>query len=335
MIERIGSRKPIDYMLGGIESIAGSFTGQRPKVIPWAQLDSSYNSSAIMRLTRKPDAELLICNGMAKMWRVKHNGFTYRVKQEPRLDSFSYEWEALHRLTTRLIRDANGKLDKKTLIKAGFPVLGGVDFTAHAILMLEVRGSTLDNYYNPAASAYHRLNIGRQLIEIIKKTHAVGISHSDFWPDNLLYCPETKVLSLIDFGSCGLSCNGNTTSSVILGHKKDDNTNGPWCVYRPRETSFIWRFNGVLADRFSAAAIYYALTWGESPLQATMSETGTPYLNQCFLYRQTEPLLRNGEERALLDAIIANLHPDPEERGITIEELSYRFEEAIREYGNI
>jgi serine/threonine-protein kinase len=128
------------------------------------------------------------------------------------------------------------------------------------IAMEYVQGTSLTYFKDPK-----RLLPPRKALELCARTadaldyaHNQGVIHRDIKPANLMYCVQSDVLKISDFGVARLTDNNRTKTGIVLGTP----------MYMSPEQLSADTLTGH-SDLFSLGVTLYELLTGEVPFKAT------------------------------------------------------------------
>jgi calcium-dependent protein kinase len=113
--------------------------------------------------------------------------------------------------------------------------------------------------------------IMRQLFNCALYLHEHGIVHSDIKPENILYCAETGIIKLIDFG----------LSKILLPNKKINVVDGTLSYVSPEALQN--NLYGTESDVWSIGVIMYLLIYGRLPFDPLPSEE-VPNINNVIIF---------------------------------------------------
>jgi serine/threonine protein kinase/Tol biopolymer transport system component len=169
-----------------------------------------------------------------------------------------------------------------------------------AIVMELVSGHTMRQKSAVSISLVELLHIGEQVADALAVAHAVGITHRDVKPENIMVMPDGRV-KLLDFGLAKSLDFGDNTASLTLG-----------LVGTPRYMSPEHFHNEPLSgksDVFALGLVLYEASTGSHPVPL-----GSPFevIHAIATFDPEEPSRRNAAiGPAFSSLILAMLHKDP------------------------
>lgn len=140
--------------------------------------------------------ETLFFNQNYEIKKLYENIFTLNVENE------ETNWIIKTYKDTDLATHEHERLKKLSDIK-GIPEIVAVtsNNSFNAIILSRLPGIDLTEwlYKHDHLTEYELKIITRKILTILKKIHDAGIIHGDIKPENILYCEQTKEVSIIDF----------------------------------------------------------------------------------------------------------------------------------------
>lgn len=254
----------------------------------------------------------------AETWLLEKDDTHYIFKQDPRVDSYLYEKEALLRLNT-----AYGD----TLDAHRFPILIDWDDDQQILITSYIPGETLDTTAIDRVSDRQKVTWVKGIVASLDRLHDQGVAHFDLAPRKCKLHDDYGV-ALIDYGSCGL---GETAELVRIGHLRNTaNPEGPR-FHRAPELTNSWTVNGVLAERYGLARIVYWLVFKTvEPLIESARSTGYSIDTDTLQQLTTQlPHYNAARDAALLQILLANFSLSPTKRNYTGQDIVSCLEQRL------
>ena len=177
-----------------------------------------------------------------------------------------------------------------------------------ALVLEDLRGMSLRGWIEavPHAPIRDRLAVAIQLAEIVASVHAANVIHKDVSSRNVVYDPETRRCTLIDFGIATRLRNEESKFKAVAALE------GTLAYIAPEQTGRMNRSLDYRADLYSLGVTLYELFTGELP-----HESADP-LEMVHFHIAGKPVPPNDRHsrvpEALSDIVLKLLQKEPEDR---------------------